>query len=101
AAGAGAHIKPAGPFAKAIKLREDLLPLYDELEKMMALPWKEFDAQSPKFVKKAKAANPLPRYFLPAMDKMVAAERRNQTQIALFKAALAVVQGGPDRLKDF
>ena len=94
-------IKSARTFEQAIKLLEDLLPFYDELEKMMALPWKEFDAQYPKFVKKAKAANPLARYFLPAMDKMVAAERRNQTQIALFKAALAVAQGGPDRLKDF
>lgn len=76
------------------------LPLYDQLAKMTALPWKEFDAQYPDFVKKAKAANPLAGYLLPAMDKVVAAERRHQTQIALFKAALAVVQDGPDKLKE-
>jgi hypothetical protein len=34
------------------------------------------------------------------MDKLAAAQRRAQTQMALFKAALAVVQGGPDKLKD-
>jgi hypothetical protein len=94
-------VNSATTFEQAIKLLEDVLPFYDELEKMMALPWKEFDAQYPQFVKKAKAANPLAGYILPAMDNMVAAQRRNQTQLALFKAALAVVQGGPDRLKDF
>jgi hypothetical protein len=34
------------------------------------------------------------------MDKIMARERRYQAQIALFKAALAVVQGGPGKLKD-
>jgi hypothetical protein len=33
-------------------------------------------------------------------DVMVATERRTQTRMALFKAALAVVQDGPDKLKD-
>ena len=66
------------------------------------MPWKEFDAQYPEFVKKAKAASPLAADFfgLPIMDQVVARERRYQTQMALFKAALAVVQSGPDKLKD-
>jgi len=79
---------------------EDLLPLNDQLAKLTALPWKEFDTQYPEFVKQAKAANPLAGFVLPSMDKIVAAERRNQTQMALFKAALVVVQGGPDKLRE-
>jgi len=67
---------------------------------MMAPPWKAFDADYPDFAMKAKAANPLAGYFLPAMDRVVASQRRAETQMALFKTALAVVQGGPDRLKD-
>jgi hypothetical protein len=34
------------------------------------------------------------------MHKIVAAERRAAARMALFKAALAVVQGGRDKLKD-
>jgi hypothetical protein len=90
----------AKTLEQATKLVEDSLPYYDRLAKVMALPWKEVDAQLPEFFKKTKADNPLASYFLPAMDKVVAAQRRAQTQMALFKAALAVVQGGPDKLKD-
>src|SRR5262249_47277332 len=99
-------------FEEAAHLLEDLLPVYDELARLLALPWKEFDEQYPQFVKKAKAAkplcdfvlpsaaNPVSSFILPPMDKIVARERRYQAQFALFKAALAVVQGGPDKLKD-
>jgi hypothetical protein len=93
-------VKSARTFAQAIKLLEDLLPFYDELAKVTALPWKEFDVQYPKFAKKAKAANPLAGYVLPNMGKLAVSHRRARTRIALFKAALAVVQGGPDKLKD-
>jgi hypothetical protein len=34
------------------------------------------------------------------MDMYAALKRRNETQKALFRAALTVVQGGPDKLKD-
>src|SRR6266508_2616620 len=77
-------VESAKTFEQAIKLLEDLLPFYEDLAKVSALPWKEFDEQYPKFVKKAKAANRLAGYILPATDKMVAAQRRNQTQMALF-----------------
>jgi hypothetical protein len=93
--------KSAQTFKQAIKLIEDLLPYYDQLAKVVALPWKEFDAQYPKFVQKAKAASPLAEFFLPNMGKLVAAQRRVQTRRALLQAALAVAQGGRDKLKDF
>jgi hypothetical protein len=92
--------KAARTFGQAIKLLEDLLPSYDRLAKVTALPPKEFDAQYPEFVKKAKAANPLAGYVIPNMGKFIDAQRRHEVQLALFKAALAVVQDGPDKLKD-
>jgi hypothetical protein len=85
---------------QAVKMLEDSLPYWDRLAKLMDLPWKELDAQLPEFFKKTKADNPLAGYLLPAMDKYVVSQRRHQTQMALFKAALAVVGGGPDKLKD-
>jgi hypothetical protein len=92
--------KAAKTFQDAIKMLEDLLPFYDEQAKLMARPWQELDAEYSKFLKRAKAANPLAGYVLPAMNRVVEAQRRNQTQRALFKAALAVVQDGPAKLKD-
>jgi hypothetical protein len=92
-------VKSAKTFDQAVRRVEDLLPLYDELAKLVALPWKEFDARYPEFFSKAKAANPLAGAILPAMQHFVASQRRAETRRALFKAALAVVQGGPDRLK--
>jgi hypothetical protein len=93
-------VNSAKSFDEAVKLLEDLLPFYDELAKVAALPPKEFDARYPEFARKAKAANPLAGYVLPNMGKFAPAERRARARMALFKAALAVVQGGPDKLKD-
>jgi hypothetical protein len=95
-------VQSAKTFQQAITMLEDLLPFYDQLAAMMVVPWKEFDAQFPEFVKKAKAASPLAADFfgLPIMDQIVARERRYQTQMALFQAAIGVVQSGPDTLKD-
>jgi hypothetical protein len=85
---------------EAVKLMQDLVPMYDELAKVAALPWKEFDAQYPEFARKAKAASPLAASVLPAVDKVLARQRRAEARLAMFKAALAVVQGGPDKRKD-
>jgi hypothetical protein len=87
-------------FEQAVKWLEDFLPFYDELARMAALPWKEFDARYPEFIAKAKAANPLADQILPMNHVMVATEHRTVARMALFRAALAVVQGGPDRLRD-
>jgi hypothetical protein len=93
-------VKSAKTFEQAVKMLEDLLPMYDELSDVAALPWKEFDAKYPEFIKKAKAANPLAGHVLPAMDRVADAQRRTKTRRALFTAALAVVQDGQDKLKD-
>jgi hypothetical protein len=89
----------ARTFDQAVKMLKDLLPFSDELAKVTALPPKEFDAQYPEFVQKVKATGPLAILIL-STNSTIASERRNQAQIALFKAAIAVVQNGPDKLKD-
>jgi hypothetical protein len=98
-------------FDQAVDFLQDLLPLYDQLATMVALPWRDFDRQHAEFVKKAKArkphsdfvlpadANPLTSFILPPMDAIMARERRYHAQVAMFKAALGVVQRGPDTLK--
>jgi hypothetical protein len=93
-------VKSATTFEEAVKLLEDLLPWYDRMAKVAALSWREFDAQYPVLIKQAKAANPLAGYVLPNVGRLVPTVRRAQTQRALFRAALAVVQGGQDRLRE-
>lgn len=87
-------------FDQAVKWLEDFLPYYDELARLAALPRKEFEERYPEFTAKAKAANPLADQVLPMNRVMVATEQRTVARLALFRAALAVVQGGPDRLRD-
>jgi hypothetical protein len=84
---------------QAVKGLEELLPVYDELAKLMALPWKEFEARHPEFVRKAKAANPLAAAVLPAVDRVLANQRRAEARLAMFKAAVAIVRDGPDQVK--
>ena len=76
---------------------EDLLPFYDELARLTALPWKEFDAQYPEFVKKAKARDPWGFDRLNEPDGIIAGVRRHETQMALFKAALPSSKAGRTR----
>lgn len=84
---------------EAIKMLEGLPALYDEAGKLTGLPWAEFDPLYAAFIQKARAANPAAAAIFPAMEKVVAAKRRADARMALFKAAMAVVQGGPDSLK--
>lgn len=91
---------PPESFEQTIKLLQDLVPLFDELANMTTLPWAEFDAQYTQFVKKGKSANRLFGLLVPAVGNFVAAQRRHPAQLVLFKAALAVVQSGPDKLKE-
>jgi hypothetical protein len=86
---------------KAVQLANDLAPFYDEQARLVTLAKTEYDAKYPEFIKKAKAANPLSGALLPAVDRLLANEWRSQAHMALFKAAIAVVQGGPDQLKEF
>src|SRR5579863_2632720 len=98
--GAEQHfLRPANTLEETISLLEDLLPMYDELAKMTSLPWKEFDARYAEFVKNGASANRFFAEIIPAVGKFSDSQRRRVAQIALLKAALAVVEGGPDKVK--
>ncbi len=61
-------IQSVKTFEQAVKMLEDLLPFYDELAKLIALPWREFDARYPNLVKNAKVADPLCGFDRPDPD---------------------------------
>jgi hypothetical protein len=87
-------------FDQALQMVNDSLPYYDRLAKIMDLSWKEADGQVPELFKKADAQNRLTGYLLPAMGHVASAQCRTRAYRALFEAALAVVQGGPNKLQD-
>lgn len=93
-------IKNVESLEKAIAMMEDFLPVYDELARVVALPYKEFDAEYPAFVKRAVATSQAAEFLLPAMDKVIAAERRSEARMAMLMAAIAVVEGGPEKLAE-
>ena len=50
-------LKQIAKFEQAIKLMEDVLPVSDQLAKLVALPKPQFDAQYPEFKRKTKSDN--------------------------------------------
>jgi hypothetical protein len=94
-------VRQVGTYERAVQQLEAILPLADQVANLVALPRDQFAAQFPEFKKKAKADNLLVGYILTAADQVLATGERNQARVALLKAAGAVLQGGPDRLKDF
>jgi hypothetical protein len=83
-----------------LKRMDELLPVYDELAMLIALPKADFDQRYPDFTKKAKEANVLAAALLPAVDKVLAKEHRNRARMAMLLAAIAVAEGGPDKLRE-
>jgi hypothetical protein len=95
-----AELKEIGSIEEVVRRMGAVLPVYDELAKLVALPKEDFDKQYPEFVKKAKGANVLAGALLPAVDKVLAKHHRNQARMAMLLAAIAVADGGPDKLRD-
>lgn len=93
-------IKNVASLDEAVKMVEDLLPVYDELERLAALPRDEFEKQYPPYKEKTKAAQPLAGLLLPSVDKTRATEDRSRARMAMLLAAIAVVESGPDALKN-
>jgi hypothetical protein len=85
---------------QAIKLTEDVIPVYDELKKLVALPHAEFDASYPNFKQQNLEPDTLEAFLIPKIDELLAKERRSQARIAMLLAAIAVAEGGPDQLKN-
>jgi hypothetical protein len=85
---------------QAIKLTEDVIPVYDELKKVVALPHAEFEARYPSFKQQYLKPETAAAFLIPQIDSLLAKERRSQARMAMLLAAIAVAEGGPDQLKN-
>jgi hypothetical protein len=105
----------ASPEGEAQDIRELLKPLsdaevlrqveavggvYDEFIRLMEQPRDQFATGSSRLDTRLREQMPLAIRFLPAVNKLMEAQERQEAYRALFRAALAVTDGGPDRLKD-
>ena len=93
-------LKDVKSFEELLTLIGDFQKVYDELAHLATLPWREFDAKYPDFQKRAEAASPVAKILLPAMEKVVAAQRHSEARLAMLLASIAVVEGGPEKLAD-
>jgi hypothetical protein len=93
-------LKSVDSLDEVIKMAEDFQGVYDELALLVALPPKEFDSKYPEFSKRAQAASPIAELLLPAMDKVIATQRRSEARLAMLMAAIAVAESGPEKLAD-
>jgi len=62
---------------------EQLLPVCDELIRLVKLPNEQFDAVYPEFKTKTKATYPLAGVILPAVDKVRAQEQRHAARLGM------------------
>jgi hypothetical protein len=93
-------IKNIATLEEVIKLVDDGMPIYDDLARLAALPNDQFDIQYPPFKQKTKAEHPLAALLLPAIDQIRSKEQRAQARMAMMLAGIAVVESGPEKLKD-
>lgn len=93
-------LKDLQSLDELVEVAEDFQGTYDELAKLLELPPKEFDAKYPEFAKRAGEANPITAILLPAMEKVVATQRRTQARLEMLLAAAAVVESGPEKLAE-
>jgi hypothetical protein len=95
-----ATVTEVNSAGEVIKMIEDLEPIYGELARFLAMPNDQFDAQYPAFKTKTKAELPLAGVLLPAIDQVRAKMQRGEVRLAMLLAGIAVVEGGPEKLKD-
>jgi hypothetical protein len=93
-------IEKIDTYATALKLLDEVGPLYERQAELAGLPPGQYEAQSASFLQKATLDNPLAGLLLPALDSMLVRERKSQVQLAQLQAALAVLQGGKKKLKE-
>jgi hypothetical protein len=91
-------LKGVDTYEQATKMMEDFLPVYDELATLVDLPKGEFDSKYPPFAERARSISPVADLLLPAMDKTLGVTRRGDARAAMLLAAIAVVEGGPEKL---
>jgi hypothetical protein len=93
-------LKQIQSLDQAIKLTEGVIPVYDELKELVALPPAEFDARYPDFQQQNLKPDTVAAFLIPQIDNLLAKERRSQARVAMLLAAIAVAEGGPNQLKD-
>jgi hypothetical protein len=91
-------LKDIEDLGQLVEVMDKFMHVYDELSQLMALPAKEFDAKYPAFVERTEAAQPIAKLLLPSVQKIVTAQRRSEARMAMLLAAIAVVEGGPEKL---
>jgi hypothetical protein len=94
------ELKQVASLGAMVNLLEDLLSADDELQKLVALPKPKFDEQYPQFKKRVAEEKPLVRFLLPDIAELLAKQQRNETRMAMLLASVAVVESGPEALKD-
>ncbi len=93
-------LKDIATFDEVMKLVEEGMPFYDEIARFAKLPNDQFETQYPDFKQKIKAANPFAALLLPAIEQVRSKEQRAQARMAMLLAGIAVVESGPEKLKE-
>ncbi len=93
-------VKNIATIGEALKMVEDLLPVYDQVAHYLSLPNEQFDKEYSAFKEKLKATQPFAGVLLPSIDQIRAKEQRGQAKLELLLAGIAVVEGGPEKLKE-
>jgi hypothetical protein len=93
-------LKGIDSLEEVLKLLDEFQAVYDELAQLVKLPAKEFDAKYPEFAQRAQAQNPIAELLVPAMDKVIATQRRTEVRLAMLLAGIAVAESGSDALAD-
>jgi hypothetical protein len=92
------EIKEVESLAEVTRMLESLMPAYDELEKIVALPPADFATRFAGFQERSKS-KPLAVILLPAVDKFMSAIHQREVKQAMLLAALRIVEQGPDAAK--
>jgi hypothetical protein len=79
---------------------EETADYYDEMIKLTAVPLDQAQARATELRRKVKETNPVGDYILPRASLLLERAADMQARMALFRAAVAVAQGGPERLKE-
>jgi hypothetical protein len=93
-------IKNVATLDEVIKLVENGIPAFDDLTRFAALPNDQFEAQYPAFEQKLKSEHPLTALVLPSINQARSKEQRAQVRLAMLLAGIAIVESGPDKLKE-
>jgi hypothetical protein len=96
-------IKAAGGTSEGIlKFLRDLLPLYDKMQAMMALPREEFESRAKEFDDEIRQSpNPFGHELLPSIRRSRTREFAVQAKLAMVRAAVEYKSRGEAGLNDF